>query len=159
MVRFCRSVIGEKIVSRDSLREMAVNRTGYRRTDGSYTQYLGVQCYVRHPEQYHSEIPAYMGQEAFGIGGFTGNHVSVDPERGIFTILLGNRVKNRLTVLIPEAGKSLTDYGLKADGSGKFRWPDGEEIPSSVQYVHQKDAHLHRAAADVMGLPEVVFGT
>jgi len=159
MVRFCRSVIGEKIVSRDSLREMAVNRTGYRRTDGSYTQYLGVQCYVRHPEQYHSEIPVYMGQEAFGIGGFTGNHVSVDPERGIFTILLGNRVKNRLTVLIPEAGKSLTDYGLKADGSGKFRWPDGEEIPSSVQYVHQKDAHLHRAAADVMGLPEVVFGT
>ena len=159
MVRFCRSVIGEKIVSRDSLREMAVNRTGYRRPDGSYTQYLGVQCYVRHPEQYHSEIPVYMGREAFGIGGFTGNHVSVDPERGIFTILLGNRVKNRLTVLIPEAGKSLTDYGLKADGSGKFRWPDGEEIPSSVQYVHQKDAHLHRAAADVMGLPEVVFGT
>ncbi len=158
MVRFCRAVVGGKIVSRESLREIAVNRTGHERPDGSHTQYLGVQCYVRHPEQYHSEIPAYMGRNAFGIGGFTGNHVSVDPERGIFTVFLGNRVQNRLTVLVPEEGKKLTDYGLREDGSGTFRWPDGEVIASSVQYVHQKDAHLHRAVADVMGLEEIPFG-
>jgi CubicO group peptidase (beta-lactamase class C family) len=158
MVRFCRAVIGGKIVSRESLREIAVNRTGHERPDGSHTQYLGVQCYVRHPEQYHSEIPAYMGRNAFGIGGFTGNHVSVDPERGIFTVFLGNRVQNRLTVLVPEEGKKLTDYGLREDGSGTFRWPDGEVIASSVQYVHQKDAHLHRAVADVLGLEEIPFG-
>lgn len=158
MVRFCRAVIGGKIVSRENLREIAVNRTGHERPDGSHTQYLGVQCYVRHPEQYHSEIPAYMGRNAFGIGGFTGNHVSVDPERGIFTVFLGNRVQNRLTVLVPEEGKKLTDYGLREDGSGTFRWPDGEVIASSVQYVHQKDAHLHRAVADVLGLEEIPFG-
>lgn len=158
LVRFCRAVVGGKIVSRESLREIAVNRTGHERPDGSHTQYLGVQCYVRHPEQYHSEIPAYMGRNAFGIGGFTGNHVSVDPERGIFTVFLGNRVQNRLTVLVPEEGKKLTDYGLREDGSGTFRWPDGEVIASSVQYVHQKDAHLHRAVADVMGLEEIPFG-
>ncbi len=158
LVRFCRAVVGGKIVSRESLRKIAVNRTGHERPDGSHTQYLGVQCYVRHPEQYHSEIPAYMGRNAFGIGGFTGNHVSVDPERGIFTVFLGNRVQNRLTVLVPEEGKKLTDYGLREDGSGTFRWPDGEVIASSVQYVHQKDAHLHRAVADVMGLEEIPFG-
>ena len=157
MIRFCRAVLEERIVSGESLREMAVNRTGYRRPDGSYTQYLGLQCYVRHPEQYHSEIPVYMGRNAFGIGGFTGNHVSMDPERGLFTIFLGNRVKNRLTVLIPEEGKTLPDYGLYPDGSGLFRWPDGEVIPSSVKYVHQKDAHLHRAVAETLGLPEIPF--
>ena len=146
MIRFCRAVLAEKIVSGASLREMAVNRTGKQCPDGSYTQYLGVQCYVRHPQQYYSEIPVYMGRNAFGIGGFTGNHVSMDPERGLFTIFLGNRVKNRLTVLIPEEGKTLPDYGLQPD-----------EIPSSVQYVHQKDAHLHRAAAELLGLPEVPF--
>ena len=113
---------------------------------------------MRHPEQYHSEIPVYMGRNAFGIGGFTGNHVSVDPLRGLFTVFLGNRVRNRLTVLIPEAGKGLTDYGLNADGSGFFRWTDGEVIPSSVKYVHQKDAHLHRAVAETLGLPEIPFG-
>ena len=158
MIRFCRAILAERIVSRESLREMAVNRTGRKRPDGTYTQYLGIQCYVRHPEQYHSEIPVYMDRSAFGIGGFTGNHVSVDPPRGLFTIFLGNRVKNRLTVLIPEEGKDLTDYGLNADGSGAFRWPDGEVIPSSVKYVHQKDATLHKAVAETLGLEEIPFG-
>ena len=157
MIRFCRAVLAGKIVSRESLREMAVNRTGRKRPDGTYTQYLGIQCYVRHPEQYHSEIPVYMDRNAFGIGGFTGNHVSMDPPRGLFTIFLGNRVKNRLTVLIPEEGKDLTDYGLNANGSGTFRWPDGEVIPSSVKYVHQKDATLHKAVAETLGLAEIPF--
>ena len=158
MIRFCRAVLAEKIVTRESLREIAVNRTGRLREDGTHTQYLGLQCYVRHPEQYYSEIPVYMGRNAFGIGGFTGNHVSIDPERNLFTIFLGNRVKNRLTVLLPEEGKTLTDYGLNADGSGMFRWTDGEVIPSSVKYVHQKDAHLHRAVKDTLGLSEIPFG-
>ena len=157
MIRFCRAVREEKIVGGETLREIAVNRTGRKRPDGTYTQYLGLQCYVRHPEQYWSEIPAYMGRSAFGIGGFTGNHVSMDPERGLFTIFLGNRVLNRLTVLIPEEGKTLTDYGLRPDGSGMFRWPDGEMIPSSVKYVHQKDRHLHRAVAEALGLEEIPF--
>ena len=123
----------------------------------AWTQFLGIQCYVRHPDQYYSEIPNYMGHKAFGIGGFTGNHVSVDPERNAFAVFLGNRVLNRLTVLVPEEGKDLADYGLNPDGSGFFRWKDGEVIPSSVLYVHQKDAHFHRAAAEALGLPEIEF--
>ena len=158
MVRFCRAVLERKIVGEESLREMAVNRTGRLRSDGTYTQYLGLQCYVRHPQQYWSEIPVYMGRSAFGIGGFTGDHVSVDPQRNLFTIFLGNRVLNRLTVLLPEAGKTLADYGLNADGSGHFRWTDGEVVPSSVKYVHQKDKHLHRAVEEALGLEEVAFG-
>ena len=158
MIRFCRAVLDRKIVGEESLREMAVNRTGYRRPDGTFTQYLGLQCYVRHPVQYWSEIPSYMGREAFGIGGFTGNHVSVDPKRNLFAVFLGNRVRNRLTVLVPEEGKSLTDYGLREDGSGMFRWTDGEMIPSSVKWVHRKDEHLHRAVAETLELPEIPFG-
>ena len=157
LIRFCRAVLDRKIVGDESLQEIAVNRTGRLRPDGTYTQFLGLQCYVRHPVQYWSEIPVYMGRSAFGIGGFTGNHVSVDPQRDLFTIFLGNRVQNRLTVLVPEEGKGLTDYGLKADGSGMFRWTDGEVIPSSVKWVHQKDAHLHRAVAETLGLPDIPF--
>ncbi len=157
MIRFCRAVLDRRIVGDHLLREMAVNRTGRRLPDGSHTQYLGLQCYVRHPEQYYSEIPVYMGSRAFGIGGFTGNHVSVDPERDLFTVFLGNRVRNRLTVLLPEKGKTIADYGLNGDGSGSFRWSDGEVILSSVKYVHQKDAHLHRAVAETLGLAEIPF--
>lgn len=158
MIRFCRAVLDRKIVGEESLKEIAVNRTGQKRPDGTYTQYLGLQCYVRHPVQYWSEIPVYMGCEAFGIGGFTGNHVSVDPQRNLFTVFLGNRVRNRLTVLVPEEGKGLTDYGLREDGSGMFRWTDGEVIPSSVKWVHRKDEYLHRAVSETLGLQEIPFG-
>ena len=79
----------------------------------------------------------------------------MDPERGLFTVFLGNRVRGRLTFLIPEEGKTLTDYGLRPDGTGAFRWEDGQSIPSSVQYVHQKDAHFHRAVAETLSLPEL----
>ena len=157
MARFCRAVLDRKIVGEESLKEMAVNRTGRKRANGEWTQFLGAQCYVRHPDQYYSEIPCYMGKRAFGIGGFTGNHVSVDPERDAFVVFLGNRVLNRLTVLVPEEGKGLADYGLNPDGSGVFRWNDGEVIPSSVKYVHQKDEHLHKAIAKVLGLEYLPF--
>ena len=155
MTLFCRAVLEEKIVSAESLREMAMNRTGCRRKDGSYSQYLGYQCYVRHPQQYYSEIPRYMGRQALGNAGFTGNHLSVDPEHGSFVFFLGNRVRDRLTMVAPEAGKGLADYGLNEDGSGTVVWDDGKVIPSSVKYVHQKDEHLHKAIAKVLDLPEI----
>jgi CubicO group peptidase (beta-lactamase class C family) len=157
MTRFCRAVLEEKIVSGASLREMAVNRTGYRKPDGTHSQYLGYQCYVRHPNQYYSEIPQYMGMRAFGNAGFTGNHLSVDPEHGSFVFFLGNRVQGRLTMLIPEEGKTFMDYGLNEDGSGSVIWDDGKRIPSSVKYVHQKDEHLHKVIAEIMGFPAIEF--
>ena len=152
LIRFCRAVLAEKIVTRETLARMAVNRTGRRMPDGTWSQFLGYQCYVKHPDQYFSEIPASMSPSAFGIGGFTGCHLSVDPARNRFTIMLGNRVRDRLTVLLPEAGKTLEDYGLRPDGTGRVRWPDGSEHLSSVNYVHQKDAHLHRAVDEAFRL-------
>ena len=152
LIRLCRAILAGRIVSAASLAEMAVNRTGRRLPDGSYTQYLGYQCYVKHPDQYFSEIPASMSAAAFGIGGFTGNHLSVDPATDRFTLFLGNRVRNRLTVLLPEEGKSFSDYGLREDGTGVIRWQDGTEHPSSVNYVHQKDRRLHAVIDAELGI-------
>lgn len=143
MERFCRGILEGKILRPGSLKKLAVNRTGRRYPDGSYGQYLGYLCYVKHPDQYFSEIPFSMSRESFGIGGFTGNHVSVDPAQKRFTVFLGNRVRDRLTVLVPEAGKSFSDYGLNPDGTGSILWKDGSRHFSSVNYVHHKDARLH----------------
>ena len=76
----------------------------------------------------------------------------MDVETGVFALFLGSRCQNRLTVLIPEPGKSLTDYGLKSDGTGSLVWTNGARIYSSVDYVYQKDAHFHQAVANEMGL-------
>lgn len=153
MIRLCQGLLKGDLLRRSTLQRMARNRLGRQLPDGRYTQYLGSQCYVKHPLQYYSEIPVYMSDEAIGLSGFTGNHVAIDPQTGIFSLMLGNRVLNRLTTLVPEPDKNLTDYGLAPDGSGKFYLPDGTWIYSSVDYVHQKDEHLHKAIAEVLGVP------
>ena len=151
MVAFAEGMLAGKILSRDALRAMARNRTGKQLPDGRYTQYLGSQCYVRHPQQVHSEVPVFMSDHAMAVSGFTGHHLSLDPESGCYVIALGNRVLNRLTVVVPETGRQLTDYGLDPNGRGSVIWPDGECIPSSVHYVYLRDAHMHRAVADTIG--------
>ena len=153
MVKLCQGVLAGKVVSRESLRAMARNRLGRALPEGGHTQYLGSQCYVKHPNQYFSEIPVYMSDQAIGLSGFTGHHIAIDPEIGVFTLFLGNRVLNRLSVLIPEKGRSLTDYGLAADGSGEIVWPDGRRVYSSVDWVHQKDERLHQPIAKLLQLP------
>ena len=152
MVKLCQGLLRYDVLPRDSLLFMSRNRTGHLRPDGTYQQYLGAQCYVKHPVQRHSEVPVYESDKAISLSGFTGHHLSVDVETGVFALFLGNRVQNRLTVLVPEAGRSITDYGLAADGTGRILWPDGTWIYSSVNYVYQKDAHFHQAVANEMGL-------
>ena len=153
LVKLCQGMLSGSVVSPESLAMMAKNRMGRSLPDGGHTQYLGSQCYVKHPNQYFSEIPLYMSDRAIGLSGFTGHHLSVDPETGVFVVCLGSRVMNRLTVLIPEEGKTRRDYGLNDDGSGQILWTDGELIDSSVDYVHHKDAQLHRRIAALLDLP------
>ena len=144
------ALLDGSLLTGESLRRIAQNRTGRQRADGTYTQYLGYCCYLKHPDQYYSEIPAGMGKHAFGIGGFTGNHFSVDPEQGRYTVFLGNRVRDRLTVVRPPEGKTLRDFGLREDGVGRICWTDGSVHPSSVNYVHQKDQHLHAVIEEIL---------
>ena len=153
LVKLCQGLLRGDLISRDSLLFMSRNRTGHQRPDGTYQQYLGAQCYVKHPIQRHSEVPPYESDKAISLSGFTGHHISVDIENGVFALFLGSRCQNRLTVLVPEEGKSLTDYGLNPDGTGCIFWPDGTQVWSSVNYVYQKDAHFHQAVANEMGLP------
>ena len=153
LVKLCQGLLRHDVLPKDALLFMSRNRTGHRREDGSYQQYLGAQCYVKHPIQRHSEVPLYESDKAISLSGFTGHHLSVDVETGVFALFLGNRVQNRLTVLVPETGKSITDYGLNADGTGSLVWPDGREVWSSVNYVYQKDEHFHAAVGCELGLP------
>ncbi len=153
LIRLCQGLLRGDVISREGLIAMSRNRTGHQRPDGSYQQYLGAQCYVKHPQQRHSEVPVYESDKAVSLSGFTGHHLSVDVETGVFALFLGSRAQNRLTILVPEEGKSITDYGLNPDGTGCIRWPDGTQIWSSVNYVYQKDKHFHQAVANELGLP------
>lgn len=84
-----------------------------------------------------------MTPGSFGISGFTGNHLSIDPNRRCFVLFLGNRCHGRVSNIQMDEGKTLSDYGLSADGTGLLPWPDGRKVPSSARYVYFKDALLN----------------
>lgn len=155
MARLCQAVLAGEVVSYDSLSQMAINRTGEPVPGGGHrfaghTQYLGFLCFVKHPDQHFSEIPPYMSSQAIALSGFTGHHLSIDPGTGYFCVMLGNRCHNRLTTLIPPAGKTLSDYGLNPDGSGQITWPDGQRVYSSVRYVYKRDEMIHAPVGEAL---------
>ena len=143
MIRLCQALLAQKLLPMDILREIGVNRTGRLGADGSYRQYLGYLCFVKSPIQRFSEVPRWMSDHAFGLSGFTGNHIAIDPEAGIFDLFLGNRCHNRVSIIQPPDGRDIASYGLTPEGEGVVEWVDGRQVQSSYLYIHQKDVKLH----------------
>jgi CubicO group peptidase (beta-lactamase class C family) len=136
MVRLCQALLNGVLLPMDVLTKLSVHPAGQKDHP-----YLGQLCFVKGPEQRFSEVPSWMGDRAFAQSGFTGNHVAIDPEKGVFDLFLGNRCHNRVSVIQPEG--EAARLGLAPEGDGLVRWPDGRMVPSSFLYVYQKDARLH----------------
>lgn len=143
MVRFAQALLSGKLISKASLLEIGTNRTGRDNGDGTYRQFLGYLCFSKHPLQRLSEVPAWMGARSIGLSGFTGNHLSIDPEKERFVLFLGNRCHARVSHIAAPEGRTLESYSLAPDGTGLVPWPDGRIVPSSAKYVYFKDAKLH----------------
>lgn len=146
--RFVQALLAGRLISQESLLGIGINRTGYLTHTGQYRQFLGQICFARSPIQRLSEVPEWMGRRAFGLSGYTGNHLAIDPEAGVFDLLLGNRCHMRLSQVAPES--LAEELGLHLDGSGEVAWPDGRKVRSSFRFIHQKDRLIHRPVRDCM---------
>jgi CubicO group peptidase (beta-lactamase class C family) len=142
LCRFCHALLQGRLISIETLMTVGINRTGYLKHDGSYRQFLGLLCFTKSPVQRLSEVPHWMGLRAFGLSGYTGNHLAMDPDAGVFDVFLGNRCHNRFSLVIPE--EDAAGIGLQEDGTGRVIWPDGRSVLSSFRYIHQKDSRLHQ---------------
>lgn len=141
MMRLAQGMLQGTLLSTEMLLEMGHNRTGQFGKGSCYRQYLGYLCFSKSEDQGLSEIPAFMGERAIGLSGYTGNHFALDPELGVFDIFLGNRCHNRITVIDPP--QDAVRYHLSPEGAGQIPWPDGRLVQSSWRYVRQKDRLLH----------------
>jgi len=150
MVRFAQALLSGKLLSPASLAAIGTNYTGVDYGDGTHRQYLGLLCFTKHPNQTLSEVPAWMAPGSFGLSGFTGNHLSIDPQARRFVLLLGNRCHDRVSNIQPSVGGSITDYSLADNGVGCVAWPNGRQIPSSARYVYFKDERLNNPVYERM---------
>jgi CubicO group peptidase (beta-lactamase class C family) len=142
MVSLAQGLLQGTILSLEMLNEMGRNRTGRYGKGSRYRQYLGYLCFSKSADQGLSEIPAFMGDRAIGLSGYTGNHFALDPELGVFDVFLGNRCHNRVAVIEP--AQDAAHFHLSPEGAGQIPWPDGRLVQSSWRYVHQKDRLLHK---------------
>ncbi|HSK68346.1 MAG TPA: serine hydrolase domain-containing protein [Candidatus Limnocylindria bacterium] len=145
MCLLAQALLSGDIIPKETLRSIGENRTGYLQPDGGYRQFLGLLCFSKSPVARLSEVPGWMGQRAFALAGYTGNHLAIDPDLGVFDLVLGNRCHNRVSTILPK--ESAASYGLAPGGEGTVDWPDGRRVKSSFQYVYRKDDMLHTPAA------------
>jgi CubicO group peptidase (beta-lactamase class C family) len=142
MTKLARGLLGDALLSRKTLLEIGVNRTGGRLPDGTDSQYMGYLCYSKQPDQTFSEVPAYFGSKTIALNGFTGNHFSVDPEKNQFMILLANRIHNRATTV---TGRANPD-----DKTETILWDDGHTYIVSQNFVYTKDKFLKNHIGDIL---------
>ncbi len=142
MTKLARGLLSGALLSRKTLLEIGVNRTGGKLPDGSDSQYMGYLCYAKQPVQTFSEVPAYFGGRTIALNGFTGNHFSVDPEKNQFMILLANRIHNRAT--------TVTGRANPADRTETIRWDDGKTYVVSQNFVYTKDRYLKNHIGDIL---------
>jgi len=142
MTKLARGLLGDALLSRKTLLEIGVNRTGGRLPDGTDSQYMGYLCYSKQPDQTFSEVPAYFGHRTIALNGFTGNHFSVDPEKNQFMILLANRIHNRATTVTGRANPE--------DKTETILWDDGCTYIVSQNFVYTKDKFLKNHIGDIL---------
>ena len=104
-------------------------------------------CFSKSPVARLSEVPSFMGLRAFALAGYTGNHLAIDPDLGVFDLFLGNRCHNRVSLVQPE--EAAVSLGLSDQGDGQVLWPDGRPAASSFRYVYKG-----QPAAYGEGMPE-----
>ena len=142
MTILARGLLSDALLSRKTLLEIGVNRTGGRLPDGTDSQYMGYLCYSKQPDQTFSEVPAYFGHKTIALNGFTGNHFSVDPEKNQFMILLANRIHNIATTV---TGRANPD-----DKTETILWDDGHTYIVSQNFVYTKDKFLKNHIGDIL---------
>ncbi len=142
MTQLARGLLEDALLSRKTLLEIGVNRTGGKLPDGTDSQYMGYLCYSKQPDQTFSEVPAYFGERTIALNGFTGNHFSVDPEKNQFMILLANRIHNRATTVTGRANPE--------DKTEFIRWDDGKDYIVSQNFVYTKDKFLKNHIGNIL---------
>lgn len=141
MSKVARSIIDNKVISKDNLSLMTTNQTGRRYIENNeykYRQYLACMCYSKHPIKKYSELYHALSGNSFAMGGYTGVELTVDSINQIFFFLGTNRVHNRLTYIDP----SLKNKIITLRNNRKILNVDENYITSSVDFAYERDKYI-----------------
>lgn len=145
MAKLSAAVLNGKIISLSALDFIGTNRFGYRSEDGRYSQFLGLLCHTKHPLPSDSEVYELLSDNAFAIGGYTGNHYMLDGKNGLFSFFASNRCHNRITAIT-------NSTNILRNAQRKILWPDGEFYVDNTRFAWDRDEVIHRVQHYILQL-------
>ncbi len=132
------------ILSEDSLKELAKNRTGRPIEGGKPVQYLGYLAYLKNFDKNSSDVYHALGGPSFTSSGRTGTQITVDPVNESHFAMAGGRTHNRILSIASGARDKIITNEL---GRKSILLPNGRSITDSTRFPWEKDGLVHAIQA------------
>lgn len=142
MAKLAMALMEEKVLSIENLKKIGINRTGKMISENEATQFHGYLCYSKNPIEVNSEVNHFLSGNAFALGGYTGNQLTIDIENGIYVFFVSNRCHNRVTNI---TGVSEEDYVQ----NGYVEWNDGKFYKYNKKYAYDRDDCVMKPAVEL----------
>lgn len=141
MAKFAKELMSGKILDSKWLDMIGVNRTGKKLFDGGFSQFHGFLCYSKNPVATNSEVNHWLSGNAFALGGYTGNQLTIDYRNQIYVFMASNRCHNRVT--------SVTGESVVYDNEGRIVWSDGKKYICNKRYAYERDEYVINPAIEL----------
>ena len=142
MAKLAIALMEEKVLSIENLKKIGINRTGKMIGENDATQFHGYLCYSKNPIEMNSEVNHFLSGNAFALGGYTGNQLTIDIENGVYVFFASNRCHNRVTNI---TGVSEEDYVQ----NGYVEWNDGKSYKYNKKYAYDRDDCVMKPAVEL----------
>ena len=142
MAKLAIALMEEKVLSIENLKKIGIKRTGKMIGENDATQFHGYLCYSKNPIEMNSEVNHFLSGNAFALGGYTGNQLTIDIENGVYVFFASNRCHNRVTNI---TGVSEEDYVQ----NGYVEWNDGKSYKYNKKYAYDRDDCVMKPAVEL----------
>jgi CubicO group peptidase (beta-lactamase class C family) len=136
------------IINMSLMSEIGKNRSGKKLADGSFRQFLAYLCYSKNPIERESEVDHFLSGNAFALGGYTGNQLTVDVNNNLYLFLASNRCHNRVTQIIPEKDRD-SYFGNETNGINYVNWNDGNQYIYTKEYAYDRGPWIINPAIEL----------
>jgi CubicO group peptidase (beta-lactamase class C family) len=136
------------IINMSLMSEIGKNRSGKKLADGSFRQFLAYLCYSKNPIERESEVDHFLSGNAFALGGYTGNQLTVDINNNLYLFLASNRCHNRVTQIIPERDRD-SYFDSETNGINYVNWNDGNQYIYTKEYAYDRGPWIINPAIEL----------
>ncbi len=140
MRKLVESIMQGRLINNQWIDRMGMNCTGSKKQDGTFTQFHGYLSYSKNPIEENSEVSHWLSGDAFALGGYTGNQLTIDRRNEVFLFMASNRCHNRVTRI------NSTEVVYE---DGCVVWTDGKRYIQNQRYAYDRDTYIVRPALEL----------